>query len=403
MTGTAVTDQDADDPPNDMAGDHTFTFTAIDIEACGDPVTPIHDIQGTGLASPLVGQSVAIEGVVVGDYQPDEAFEGFFVQDEDADVDANPATSEGIFVFDDLFGVDVAAGDHVRVRGTVTEFNDLTELGTVSLVVVCGAGTMPTPSEPTLPVTTIDDWEPFEGMLVTIEQELTVTETFGLGRFGEVALSVGGRLDTPTNVVAPGDPAIALQDLNDRSRILLDDGNSFQNIDPTRYPQGGLSASNTLRIGDTVDGPLTGVLDFAFDVYRIQPVGPIDFVADNPRPAAPAPVDGNLTVASMNVLNYFTTLDTNPGSGNGPDICGPGENLECRGANTTFELDRQRAKIISALRRPRCRHRRPHGDREQRPRGGRRPRRPRSTRCRTATSTPSSTPARSARTPSSSR
>jgi predicted extracellular nuclease len=50
----------------------------------------------------------------------------------------------------------------------------------------------------------------------------------------------------------------------------------------------------------------------------------------------------------MNVLNYFTTLDSNPGSGNGPNICGPSL-LECRGANTTFELDRQRAKILSAL------------------------------------------------------
>ncbi len=79
-------------------------------------------------------------------------------------------------------------------------------------------------------------------MLVDLDQELTVTETFTLGRFGEVVLSSGGRLITPTNVVAPGAPAIAMQAANDRNRIVLDDGDNRQNLDPTLYPTGGLSA-----------------------------------------------------------------------------------------------------------------------------------------------------------------
>ena len=41
-------------------------------------------------------------------------------------------------------------------------------------------------------------------MRVTIAQELTVTEVFTLARFGEAALSVGGRLETPTNVSGAG-------------------------------------------------------------------------------------------------------------------------------------------------------------------------------------------------------
>ena len=185
-------------------------------------------------------------------------------------------------------------------------------------------------------------------MLVDIDQELSVTETFTLGRFGEVVLSSGGRLVTPTNVVAPGADAIAMQAANDRNRIVLDDGDNRQNIDPTVYPTGGLSASNTLRIGDTTDGG-TFVLEQRFGTYRLQPTATLPtFEPTNPRPAGPDGVGGTIKVASMNVLNYFTTLDTNPGSGNGPDICGPSL-LECRGANTTFELDRQRAKILSAL------------------------------------------------------
>jgi predicted extracellular nuclease len=63
----------------------------------------------------------------------------------------------------------------------------------------------------------------------------------------------------------------------------------------------------------------------------------------------PDDVGGSLKIASFNVLNYFTTLDTIPGSDNGPYICGPSQDLECRGANDSAELSRQRTKIIAAL------------------------------------------------------
>ena len=136
-------------------------------------------------------------------------------------------------------------------------------------------------------------------------QTLTVTETFTLGRFGELSLSAGGRLSNPTAVVEPGAPAIALADLNDRSRIILDDANGQQNRDPILYPQpGGLSASNTLRIGDTVP-PQTFVLEQRFGTYRFQPVGTVAFTHTNPRPAVPPVVGGDVRVASFNVLNYF--------------------------------------------------------------------------------------------------
>jgi predicted extracellular nuclease len=48
-------------------------------------------------------------------------------------------------------------------------------------------------------------------------------------------------------------------------------------------------------------------------------------------------------VASFNVLNYFTTIDT------GAWICGPAGDMECRGADSADEFTRQRDKIISAL------------------------------------------------------
>ncbi len=61
-------------------------------------------------------------------------------------------TSEGIFVHDDDFGVDVVAGDIVRVQGTVDEYYDLTEIAVVDHVIVCSSGASVTPAEMTLPV-----------------------------------------------------------------------------------------------------------------------------------------------------------------------------------------------------------------------------------------------------------
>lgn len=337
-----VTDQDTDDPPDNMPADFTFSFTTADVQLCGDPATFIHDIQGSGSLSPMNGATgVVIEGIVVGDYQLTSQFRGFHVQEEDADADADPATSEGIFVFNNSFAVNV--GDKVRLRGNVLEFETssgsgafLTELTNITSLTTCSTGNTVTSTTVTLPVSSLADWERYEGMLITIPQDLTVTETFTLGRFGEVSLSVNGRLFNPTSLVAPGAPALALQDLNNRSRILLDDANGQQNIDPTLYPAGGLSAANTLRSGYTVNG-LTGVLEQRFSLYRIQPVGPVAFNADNPRPATPNAVGGTLKVAAMNVLNYFN------GDGLG------GGFPTARGATTPFEFTRQRDKIISAL------------------------------------------------------
>jgi hypothetical protein len=324
---------------------------------CGEQATRIHTVQGGGAASPLAGQVVVVEGVVVAAHQGPAGLGGFYLQEEDGQADVDPNTSEGIFVFDGAFGVSVAVGDVVRVRGTAVEFAtgtaSLTELTSVRNVAVCDAGRSVTPALVTLPVADLSVWERYEGMLVTIPQPLVVTEVFTLGRFGEVSLAPV-RLIQPTLTELPGAAALARQSLNDRSRILLDDANTQQNIDPVRYPQpGGLSASNTLRVGYTASNApagaapsLTAVLDHRFDAYRLQPIAPsaILFAPVNPRPAAPAAVAGTLRVASFNMLNYFTTLD------NVGPICGPAANQDCRGADSALEFTRQRDKVLGAIR-----------------------------------------------------
>lgn len=307
--------------------------------ACGGPTTAISTIQGSGTSSPLAGTIVTIEGVVVGDFQGTTNLSGYYVQEEDADADADPATSEGIFVFDNVRAA--SAGDVVRLTGRVIEFGTagatLTELTNVTQFAVCASGASVTPTPVSLPVTAIADLERYEGMLVTFPQALTVTGTGTLGRFGEVELSVNGRQWIPTHVSAPGAPALAQQDLNDRSRIVLDDASGSQNIDPIRHPAGGLTASRTLRVGDTVQGTLSGILEQRFGLYRVQPLGPVSFVATNPRTGVPGVGAATLKVASLNVLNYFN------GDGFG------GGFPTSRGADTPTEFVRQRDKTIATL------------------------------------------------------
>jgi predicted extracellular nuclease len=68
---------------------------------------------------------------------------------------------------------------------------------------------------------------------------------------------------------------------------------------------------------------------------------------DEPPHQRAEPVGGTLKVASFNVLNSFKTIDTTSSGSSGP--CGPSGTMDCRGADSEAELERQRAKIVAAL------------------------------------------------------
>ena len=337
IVAAGVTDQDVVDPPDAMAANQDFTFGVG--TTCPVATHLIHEVQGSGLATQISGTTVTVNGVVVGDFQgASPALGGYFLQEEDADADTDPLTSEALFVFDRgrVAAIDVAPGDLVSVTGRATEFGGVTQIDRVTSVTACDSGLEVSPAEITLPVNEVNDWERWEGMLAEATQTMTVTENFGLGRFGEVVLSSIGRQFQGTHEAAPGPEAQAVADLNQRTRIVLDDANSFQNVDPTRYPTGGLSASNTLRTGATV-ADLTAVVHQGFGTYRLQPVGEITFEGAAARPISPPDVGGRIQVAAFNVLNYFN------GDGMG------GGFPTSRGAETAVEFDRQHDKIVSAI------------------------------------------------------
>jgi predicted extracellular nuclease len=321
------------------------------VDFCALSFTPIYDIQGSGSTAAITGV-VTTQGVVVGDYEgPSPALRGFYLQD--ATGDGDPATSDGIFVFNsDNDTVDL--GDVVRVTGTAGEFQAQTQISSVSSIVDCGTGTV-APVDVTLPVSSATYLEQYEGMLVRFPQTLVVTEHFQLGRFGQVVMSANARLQQPTNVVLPGVPALALQVANDLNKIIVDDELNNQNPDPILFGRDGnpLSASNTLRGGDTATG-MVGVMTYTWagnsasgNAYRLRPVGALggdvpDFQAANPRPSgAPAPT-GDVRVAGMNLLNFFNTFSgCTFGVGGAP--------ADCRGAENQTEFDRQSAKTVAAI------------------------------------------------------
>lgn len=297
-----------------------------------DPVT-IGSVQGSGAASPIVGTAVRIEGTVVGDFQKAGSYDGYYVQDAG---DGDSGTSDGIFVYAPG-GADVMPGDVVSVAGTVAEFYGLTQLTGVT-VDPC-ASDQPQPAASPLAVPAPETArESLEGMLVTVPQSLAILEFFEYGRYGTLELGTE-RQYQPTAVFPAGtDGAQQVAAENLAERITLDDGLNAQNPAPLRHPNGApFGLDNSLRAGDLVTNP-TGILDWRFSTWAIQPTAPAEFTVANPRPAAPE-VAGDLLVSSFNVLNYFTTLN------------GPGEEDDdvARGAESDLELSRQQSKIIDAL------------------------------------------------------
>ena len=301
-------------------------------------------VAGAADESPLLGQFVRVQAVVT-KILPELG--GFYVQEEDADEDGDASSSEGIFV---AGTAPVGLGDLVTVEGTVAEVEGETRLTATSTSVdIAGTTGLVTPTVIAFPTATVlqtadgdfvANLEAYEGMLVTIPEAMTVTELFQLDRFGTFAVSSEGRLTQFTQDNAPSVLGYAqhLKDIAART-LLIDDGSDAQNPNPIRVPDlgadGTLDAGDVFRMGDFYTG-LTGVLSYSEDdqdraaeepEYRLHtPDGTL--VQANPRPEAPA-LEADYKVASLNVLNFFTTLDEFPsvGEGSGPN------RLEPRGAD----------------------------------------------------------------------
>ncbi len=306
--------------------------------------TLISAVQGKGSSSAIVNSTVVVEGIVIADLQGTNEQGGYYIQDKNADSD--PETSEGIFIKDLTFNV--GEGDYVKVTGKVQELYGQTMISSVNSVLILSNNNTIQPVNIQFPVDSVNFLERYEGMKIIVKQQLTVTENYQLGRYGEIQASVNGRLFNPSNSIDPNDnpkegnsssgssnvtALLAKQSLNNRSKILICDKLSIQNPNPIPFID---PIHKTLRGGSTID-TLTGVLGYDFNFYRLYPEGGQLKLNYATRPEVPTIAGANVKVVGMNVLNYFN------GDGIGGGFPTP------RGAATAPEFVRQKAKIVAAI------------------------------------------------------
>ena len=331
-------------------------------------VTPIADIQGTGDASPIQGKTVTTRGVVTAAY-PEGGLNGYYIQTPGtggADR-ADGAASDGIFVYSPDTVADTNIDDHVEVTGTVSEHYGQTQIS----VSASGLKTVDEPAEAVKPVEDAfpagdEKRESLEGMLLQPSVSLTVADNYNTNTYGEVVLATGeGTLDQPTDVHRPGTPeAKALEAENLDREVVLDDGATVNFLKADKdIPLPYLNKEDPVRVGAQANFTSPVVLGFDHEKWRFQPttrltgdnaeaVQPTSFT--DTRTETPEAVGGQVSLASFNVLNYFTTTgDQLSGcqyyddrEGNHITVRG---GCDARGAANVESLERQETKIVTAI------------------------------------------------------
>jgi predicted extracellular nuclease len=251
---------------------------------CDAETTPVAVIQGDGYASPLSGSEVIIRGVVT-QLVPDS---GFYL--EEPFSDQSPATSNGIFIEQPSHAGEILPGHDMLISGRVSELGSsrdtLTSLTDISTGITCATGLELPASTLSLPLDSRQR-EAVEGMRVSIQQQLNVTDVYNFYR-GTVTLSANGNLRVPTEDMPPG-KAATNQARKNRERSI----------------QAALSPADVtlLRNGSVVPGA-TGVMgyDDRGQILLIDPPLENDLP---PPPGLTAPSDGLIRVVSMNLLNFF--------------------------------------------------------------------------------------------------
>jgi predicted extracellular nuclease len=291
--------------------------------------TPIHMIQGSGTTSPFAGQVVTTTGIVTG-----VKSNGFFIQAPDAEADANPDTSEGVFVFTSSTPpAPAVVGNSVAVMGTVQEFIPSQDLNSPPATEIAGSPTVtllstgnPLPAAVTLtaadtsPAGSIQQLEKYEGMRVHVNSLMVIAPTQGTvnepnatsvsnGIFYGVITGVSRPfrepgLETPDPAPAGSPCCIPRFDANpERLRVDSDGLTGGVKLDVTTF----VTVTN-----------LTGPLDYAFRTYTIlqdPPPAPQPGVSANIS-AIPVPVAlaDEFTVGSFNMERFFDTVNDGNGA-----------------------------------------------------------------------------------------
>ncbi|WP_425468448.1 endonuclease/exonuclease/phosphatase family protein [Prauserella rugosa] len=276
--------------------------------------TRIHDVQGTGRISPMVGESVTVPGIVTATRDFGSA-RGFWLQDPEPDGD--PRTSEGIFVYTGEQSPDVTAGDELSVTGEVTEYRpesqdsayqSTTQLTGAEWTVSSTGNELPEAVEITAD-TVPDTFAPPEGNLDELElQPDKYALDFWESTEGQRAVIGDARLVSPSTqynelyvTTKPGEnPSArggAVYGGYDRANTGLLKIESLIPFDERPFP--------TANVGDTLTGTTAGPIEYdSYGGYTLMATE-LGEVADNglEREVTAKQSRADLSVATYNVEN----------------------------------------------------------------------------------------------------
>jgi predicted extracellular nuclease len=326
----------------ERSGTTTISLTLLSVVPIGTVNGPVLDTDnGATHVSPYVGQTVTIQGVI---YEKTlqaisnstNTYKGFYIQNTSATADGNSQTSDGLFVFMSTFttligGYAPAVGDEIVLSGQISEYFNMTELTSASLVrlvrsgVDIGAEVPPVVADPPANLDEANRyWERLQGMRVQVPQNSIVLN----GR------NVFNPADAEIWVASP-DSTIAQRTDPYTRRAFRDAHPLDDNYDPNswdgngyRILMGSLGIKATegdaqaliapARTFDTVTNAPAGGVNYTFSKYRIeiteQPTlseGP-DPALNNPPSAFDRSVD--FSIADYNLENLYDYRD-NPFSG----------------------------------------------------------------------------------------
>ncbi len=317
---------DTDDNAADLAaGDPTPTNSYGEVAEGSTPTGPtgptepgplrIHDIQGTTRVSPQLGNTVpGVPGIVTG--VRGYGSKGFWIQDPNADAD--PATSEGLFVYTGSKVPTVKVGDSVLVTGKVAEYypnytggsQSLTQLSNPLTTVLSSGNAVPAPvvvSTRNIPGTytqdaaggsiegltlqpekyTLDFYESLEGMNVQVEDTRVIQAT---DKYNELWV------------------AADKQDQKSKRGGVLYESYAEPNVGRLMVQQLAPVAQQPFpvaNVGDVLTGATSGPLDYnSFGGYTLV-ANTIGAVQDNhlEREVTAPAADREATVATYNVEN----------------------------------------------------------------------------------------------------
>ena len=281
----------------------------------------IHDIQGPGDVSPVVGRLVSTTGVVTA-----VVSNGFFFQNPDGAVDADPNTSEGMFVFTSSRPAAVASvGNLVQVTGTVGEFipssdpnsPSSTEIDGPTITLISTGNPLPTPVTLTVadtnPAGPIDQLEKYEGMRVHVDVLNVSGPTDGnLNEANATSTSNGIFFGVLPGIPQPfREPGVQLPDpLPPGSPATVTRWDTNPEIIRVNTAVQSGSIALDVTTGATVTS-LTGPLDFNSRFYTIltDPNSGATATGNVSATPVPAQAPNELTIANFNMERFFDTVN----------------------------------------------------------------------------------------------